>query len=564
MSDLNTQNDLPEETSAEQEPFIPPQYLLILSVLGFIVAGIVAFTQPTFSVVGYGGLTFGFLALLAWVLLAPQQAKALFTGRTARFGGTSLFVTIIVLAMLVGIYTVVRNQEWRLDLTQSDAFSLTEESREAIAGIGADPSIPSVHFIAFTSAAQAGQRDQDSVLFDDYVSTSGGKVSYEFLDIDRNPQQAELYGVTRAGQIAVAPIGEDEQPDAENVTLVNFTNQEELTNAILKAAASGEFQAFFLTVQDNMSADMSVIKDSLAQRFDWTVEDVSLLELTGPQAEFRLNDPNVDGQVVIIPGGSEALADQELQVIQDYLAGGGNLIIFAGNNFNEDLSSLATADNLNNYLFENFGVRFNNDLVMDQTLAFQSPLTVIAPTLDSSHFVTSNGITSGQAALIFDASHSIQVSETPPANVTVNSLSRSGEDAYATTDYQRVLDGNIDELEGDAQGPLVLAAAAENSQTGARVVLFGSTSIGSDVFTLFQNVDNLSVAFNSLVWVTDFDNFFSQITILQPQRPQDLPIFADAQSTRNINFITVIVIPFGILLIGVFVWWNNRERQRTN
>ena len=122
MSDLNTQNDLPEETSGEQEPFIPPQYLLILSVLGFVVAGIVAFTQPTFSVVGYGGLTFGFLALLAWVLLAPQQAKSVFTGRTARFGGTSLFVTIIVLAMLVGIYTVVRNQEWRLDLTRAMHF----------------------------------------------------------------------------------------------------------------------------------------------------------------------------------------------------------------------------------------------------------------------------------------------------------------------------------------------------------------------------------------------------------------------------------------------------------
>ena len=267
---------------------------------------------------------------------------------------------------------------------------------------------------------------------------------------------------------------------------------------------------------------------------------------------------------LLFPVAVKPLADQELQVIEDYLAAGGNLIIFAGNNFNEDLSSLATADNLNNYLFENFGVRFNNDLVMDQTLAFQSPISVIAPTLDSSHFITSNGITSGQAALIFDASHSIQVSETPPANVTVSSLSRSGEDAYATTDYQRVLDGNIDELEGDAQGPLVLAAAAENSQTGARVVLFGSPSIGSDVFTLFQNVDNLGVAFNSLVWVTDFDNFFSQITILQEQRPQDLPIFADAQTTRNINFITILVIPFGILLIGIFVWWNNRERQRTN
>jgi hypothetical protein len=563
MSDLNNQNDLPDETSAEQEPFIPPRYLLILAVLGFVVAGVVAFTQPTFTVVGYGGLAFGLLALLAWALLAPQQAKAVFTGRTARFGGTSVFVTIIFLAALIAVYTLVRNQEWRVDLTESDTFSLTEESRQAIAGIGADPNVPAVHIIAFSSASQAGQRDQNTVLFDDYEQTSNGKVTYEFLDIDRNPQQADLYNVTRAGQIAVVALNADGTPDSENATLVSSVNQEDLTNAILKVAASGTFQAFFLTVQDNVSSDMSVIKDSLKDRYDWTVEEVSLLELTGPQAEYHLNDPNVDGQVLILPGGSQSLADQELQVLEDYLNNGGNLIIFAGNNFNEDLSSLATAANLNDYLAQNFGVRFNNDVVLDQTLAFQSPLSVIAPNLDGSHFITTNGITRGQGALIFDASHSIQVSDTLPPNVTVTNLARSGEDAYATTDYQRIIDGNIDETEGDAQGPFVLAAAAENSQTGAHVVLFGSPSIGADVFALFQNVENLGVAFNSLVWVTDFNNFFSQITIQQQQRPQDIPIFADAQMTRNIIFITMVLIPFGILLIGVFVWWNNRERQRT-
>jgi ABC-type uncharacterized transport system involved in gliding motility auxiliary subunit len=565
MIEPRNQNQLPEDTEneLEQEPFIPPQYLLFLSILGFVVAGVVALTQPTFSVVGYGGLAFGVLALLAWVLLAPQQAKALLTGRTAQFGGTSLLVTVIVLVALIAVYTLVRNQNWQLDLTESDTFSLTPESEQAVAGIGADPNVPPVKLIAFYGAAQASRRDQDSVLFDDYAQTSNGKISYEFLDLDRNPAQAELYGVTRAGQIAVVALNEAGEPDVENAALVNFADQGEITNAILKVAASGEFQAFFLTVQDNVSSDMSAIKNSLINQYDWTVEDVSLLELTGPQAEFRLNDPNVDGQVIIIPGGSQPLADQELEVLQQYLNNGGDLIIFAGNNFNEDFTSLATAENLNAYLFDNFGLRFNNDVVLDQTLAFQSPISIISPTLDSTSFITTNGVVRGQGALIFDATHSIQVSDTPPANVTVTSLARSGEDAYATSDYQRILDGNFNEAEGDAQGPFVVAASAENTETGARIVLYGSPSIGADLFSMFQNVDNLDVAFNSLVWTTNFNNFFSQITVQQQQRPQDAPLFADAQTLRNINFITMILLPFGILLIGVFVWWNGRERQRS-
>ncbi len=563
MIDPKNQNQLPEDIEMEQEPFIPPHYLLLLSVLGFIVAGIVAFTQPTFSVVGYGGLAFGFLALLAWILLAPQQAKAVVTGRTAQFGGTSLLVTLLVLVALIAIYTLVRNQSWQLDLTESDAFSLTPESEQAVAGIGIDPNVPPVRLIAFYGAAQAGLRDQNSVLFDDYQQTSGGKITYEFLDLDRNPAQAELYGVTRSGQIAVAALNDAGEPDTENAVLVNFVDQGEITNAILKVAASGEFQAFFLNVQDNVAADMSFIKDSLVQQFDWTVEDVSLLTLTGPQAEYRLNDPNVDGQVLIIPGGSQPLADQELEILRQYLDAGGDLIIFAGNSFNEDFSSLATAENLNGYLFENFGVRFNDDIVLDQTLAFQSPLSVISPNLDATSFITTNGVIPGQGAVIFDAAHTIEVAETAPANVTVSRLAQSGVDSYATTNYQRIVDGDFAESEADAQGPFVLAASAENAQTGARVVLYGSASVGADLFSMFQNVNNLDVAFNSLVWTTNFNNFFSQITVQQQQRPQDQPIFADAQTIRNINFATMLLLPFGILALGAFVWWMSRERLRS-
>ena len=77
----------PNPTSPmEDEPFIPPYYMLILALIGVVVAIIVAVTQPTFTVVGWGGLGITLLSLVAWVLMAPQQARAFLTGRTARFG----------------------------------------------------------------------------------------------------------------------------------------------------------------------------------------------------------------------------------------------------------------------------------------------------------------------------------------------------------------------------------------------------------------------------------------------------------------------------------------------
>ena len=82
------------------------------------------------------------------------------------------------------------------------------------------------------------------------------------------------------------------------------------------------------------------------------------------------------------------------------------------------------------------------------------------------------------------------------------------------------------------------------------------------VFAVLQNLDNFPVAFNSLVWATKFNDFFAATNIVSAQKPQDAPIFADQQTIRNINFLTVFILPFGILAIGIFVWWNNRERAR--
>jgi hypothetical protein len=119
----------------------------------------------------------------------------------------------------------------------------------------------------------------------------------------------------------------------------------------------------------------------------------------------------------------------------------------------------------------------------------------------------------------------------------------------------------VTEAEGDPQGPFVLAAAAENTQTGARVVLFGSESVPSNQFASFgSGVVNLDVAFNSLVWSTRFNDFFQTVTVQSAIRPQDAPVVANDQILRNVGLLTIFVIPFGVLIVGILVWWNTRER----
>ena len=94
-----TPNTTPE-TAQEQEPFIPPSYLLILAVIGFVGALIVLLTQPSFGVVGWGSLIFGAILFVGWLVMAPQGGRSPIRGRTLRYGGTSVLMTILVLVAL--------------------------------------------------------------------------------------------------------------------------------------------------------------------------------------------------------------------------------------------------------------------------------------------------------------------------------------------------------------------------------------------------------------------------------------------------------------------------------
>lgn len=565
----------PNPNLSEQEPFIPPFYMLILAAVGLIIAVLVALTQASFGVVGWGGLGLAVLSVVVWIFMAPDQAKSLITGRTARYGGTTVLVTLVFLMALIAIYSVVKGRAIRRDLTQVDTFSLNDQTRQAIAGLTVEPKVPNIKIFAFYPTAQASQKDQLTVLLDDYVKTSNNKISYEFVDPDRNPGVAQQYKVTGNASLAVVPLDDKGQPLADKAQAVSLANQENLTNAIMRVAASGDFRAYFLSVDgglkltDSGDSGMSKLNDILKNNLNWKTQEVSLLDLTSPQSTIKLNDPAADGEVLVIAGGNAPIPDEQLKVITDYLDKGGKLILFAAPLQANGKPTLASADNLNNYLYDKFGMRFNNDVVIDQKQALQTPLNPAATTFDSTQPITQSLAGNSQVFMLFETAHSINVSPTLPADVTVSQLVKSGSDSYSKTDPAALTATDMSQLDPkdtDAKGPFVMASAAENSKTGARVVLVGGQYVPSNQFIALRGtqVVNDTLTLNSFFWTTKFDEFFTKIPQLQAtQKPQDQPIVMDGQTARTINFVIIVLMPFGVLLIGILVWWNGREKRTT-
>lgn len=550
------------DTQFDEQPFLPPRSLLLLALAAALTA-LLAFAVGADAVVAWGAAGIALLALAGWAISAPQQLRNVLTGRTLRFGGASLLVTLVVLAALVAVYTFVRQANLSVTLSESNEYALSPEGRAAISAIGADPTLPQVHVTTFISATAAGIRDQLELLMAEYEAVSQGKVINEFVDLDRNPLRAEQLGASNPNQQFVTRLKADGEPDIEEGELLRFFSQDNLTNAILRNAVAGEFRSWFIEVEDGpgMNASgpegLSTLSIGLEQQLDWTNREVPLLDFTRPESALRLNDPAIDGEIMIIAGGSRPLSEPGLRVVTDYLAGGGRLILLAAPGLETGSAVLAADAALGDWLHQHFGLRFRNDMVLDRSQAFQSPLYPVSTDMDASHRITQPY--SLRYALVFEAPHSIEIADAPPPSATVTALAYSSADSYSKTDFSAVLEGDIEPEEGGLTGPLVLAAAAENSESGARVVLFGSSAILANGFTGINGVANFDVAVDSIFWATDFEDWFSQVNIQSAARPQDAPLFADAQTIALINVITSLLLPFGVLAIGALVWYRNRE-----
>jgi ABC-type uncharacterized transport system involved in gliding motility auxiliary subunit len=565
-----TADQVPNSTQPEQEPFIPPYFLLILAGIGFLVAILVLLTQASFNVVGWGGLGLGLLSLFIWGLMAPDQARAILTGRTARYGGTTIVVTLIFIAALVAVYAFVKGRSIRWDLTQRDNFSLNDQNRQAMAGLAVEPNVPKIKILAFYGAQQAGQRDQDQVLFEDYATTSQGKISYEFIDPDRNPGLAQQFNITAGGRIVVVPLDASDQPVVDKAQTVNFLAQEQLSNAILRVAASGDFRAYFLTVDDGLDFDgtgdtgLSELNNVLKDSFNWKTQALSFLDLANPASTVKLNDAAADGEVLVIAGGSKTLTDEQLKYLTDYLDNGGRLVIFSAPLTADGAPVLATSENLNQYLDDKFGLRFANNVVLDPQQQFQNEFNPIVGDFDATSFVTTNVNSFARAGqgVVFSLPRSVEIAPALPQNVVVTELAKTSDQSFARTDPAVLTSTEIVQpAETDPKGPFVVMASAENTATGARVVLVGSQYVPINGYA--ANTPNHLLGRDSLIWATKFEEFFAKIPVLDvQQRPEDRPIFVDAQVGRNINFLTLILLPFGVLFIGLWVWWNNRERAR--
>ncbi len=542
---------------------IPPNAILILAGVGLIIALIVAFTQATFTVVGWVGIAIAVLSIVGWSIIAPEQVRDGLTGRTTRYGGTAVVVTVVVLVALIGIYSLFRGLNIQSDITESSRYSLTQDVREMLIALGVDESRPPIEILVFLDASEASLRERVTLLLDAFQIESLGKVTYRTVDANREPLIAQEFGVVN-GQMVVVALDEVEEFITESAEIIPIidpaTLREDVITTIVTVVTRGNYHVYFMEGADTLRVDDLTANGltTLASSLVSLNFNITQLPLTTILADIQ--NIESDGTVIVLPGGQAELTDEEHALLTEYLDHGGAVVVFADIQA-EGGATLAVDSPLADYIAKSFGIQVNNDLLIDEVQFFQSPLNVAVTDLPTEGFITRE--LPPQNTLIFGFTHSLSLAGTPD-NVDVEVLAQTSENAFSKPSnvIQTIIDTQTvpSPEAGDAQGPFVVVASARNTETDARVVVFGSFVVPIDQYAQYENVENINVAFRSIVWASGFGERLTSLPpLVNQQFESERPLFADEGQIGAFNIIALLL-PFVVLGIGGLVLWFNRER----
>lgn len=473
-------------------------------------------------------LGFILIGLAISILLDPNKAREILTGRQAKYSSNTLVLSIAFIGILVVINVIANNNSVRWDFTEDKENTLTQETIDTI------KSLPEkVTALAFFTPRFPS--NDASRMLESYKYNSQGKFDYQFVDPDVDPVSAKDSNVTRDGTIVLKMAGRQEQ--------VTFSDEQEITSALIRLANPGNRALYFLTGHGeydlNGSSDKKIsdLKTALESK-NYTLNSLNLIS-TPKIPENAL--------AIIIDRPLQPLTQNEVELIKSFVDGGKSILLLMEP---QPLTNFGDAnDPFDDYLTTAWGLSMNNDIIIDPNV--DPPLAAVAD-FYGNHLITNkmqNIIT------IFPTARSL-FTKSVSADVAYVDLIKTSQDSWGETDFSSIEQNQISfDQSKDLPGPITIAIAAENNKNKSRVVIIGDSDFTSD--DDFQNYGNGIFMVNAVDWAAHQD---SLIQLTPRQNTQRLLIPPQQFTMGLILFGSVFLMPLMIIFAGVTVFIQRRRR----
>jgi ABC-type uncharacterized transport system involved in gliding motility auxiliary subunit len=504
---------------------------LVISGLAALISFVLFILQRSFNLPLQISLGFVFLGIALTVLLDPQRAREVLTGRQARYGSNSFLMAIAVIGILVVLNFLVKNNSKQWDLTEDKQNTLTPETIQILNSLKS-PVKAEAYFSSQVSP------DTAQKLLQNYQLNSKGKFTFEFIDPNKDAIRTQQAKIAHDGTIVLKMDDRQEQ--------VTSSTEEDLSGGLVRLANPGKRSVYFLTghgeksIESSSDTNDSQLVSTLRAK-NYTVATLNLL------ANPAIPD---DALAIIVSGPQKPLSDQEIALIKAFQEKGKALVYLA-----EPLipaQGSEAVDPMIGYLETTWGIALDEDIILDF-----SPNNNQHDTVYSNQF-GSHAITQKMNSLVLQAptTRSVRLDK-QVENVTVTELVHTSENAWGETDFTTLLNehtANPDPAK-DRIGPLPFAAAGENQTTHARVVVTGDSDFASSSF--FNNYGNGDFILNSIDWAAQQDNLIS----LTPRQPIQRMMVPPDPITMNLILLgSVFLLPGLVIFTGIYVWVQRRRK----
>jgi len=488
----------------------------------------------------------GLVATLLYTLGQWRDIARSFQARNVQYGSIAAGSVVVFLGILIAINWISNRQNKRWDLTTSQQFSLSEQTRKVVTSLAKPVQVLVFHY------TDDAQRFRDRLGEYQYLSP---QLQVEYYDIEKQPIEAQRYEVDQPGTIIFEYEGRREKTTSDR--------EQDLTNALIKVVEGKPKKLYFIQghgERDTAAGDQpgygQITQALTGDNFE-----------VAPLALAQTNEVPADATVLVIAGPSTDYLPAEIDLLKKYLNGGGKILLMLDPPKNADASPLPNLV----ALAKDWDISIGDDIVLDAS--GMGRLIGAGPEVPLAQTYPSHPVTDGfRVMTAFPLSRSVTPVEGGTDGKFAQALVQTGERSWAEGDIKglfatgKPVPGEAD----DKPGPISIAAAVSSPAQApaappettpadpnapkpeSRLVVVGDSDFASNGALGIQG--NRDLFLNMANWLAQQEDLIA----IRPKDPDDRRISLTDDQSRRIFWLSLVIIPLAFIGIGVRVWWRRR------
>ena len=453
--------------------------------------------------------------------------------RSLSFGLNSLFITVVVIA-LIGVFNFLSSQyPHKLDLTKNKIHTFSDQSEKVMKGLTED--------LKADFYGDFGSKEKYRSVFENYKKLST-KFKFELVDPNKEPTRAKQAGIKKMDTLVLTYKGK--------ISKLEDISEEKMTNAIIKLTTSGN-STVCMIVGHGEASITNPGQDGL-QGIKKGFEDQSyqVKEITLPQ---ETSIP-ADCSVIAIVGPTKALFPNEIKMLSNYLENGGRAVISV------EAALTPQQDQIKELreLLKAWGVDVKGGLVIDpqsRMLGVDASVPIIA------QFNPDQAITKDfKQQSYFPFTRPLELISPVPMGLKTNWLAKTTPKAWGETDMASIAKGSVQYNPGvDLAGPITTAvnvtgrAKDSKATKDTRLVVFGSSQFANNQYSRFGG--NLDFFLNAVSWAAEDESLIS----IRSKEDEGGKIELSQNEGIIIFWLSVVVIPLLIAIFGIVIWVRRKK-----